>query len=248
MFYISQANFIPILNSLKTWNAVWTVLVRSMLLKIVQILARVDSVVNGITHCYILIIRLSLLTLSNRRCSHPRIENVIAIAHLLSKTVAPKPSSKILLATTYVRIYSPHKRFVTVRMLLDQESVSTFISLLNAYAFRELMAPFPLPALAKCNSSCVHHAAQNTIIPASPNGPAYYDRVYTSIINEIFTESIYTIGNTSPDSNPMNSDPLDIIIDVDYIFGMLVLDSVRKGFEHSLSRKIRFSAGFFPEQ
>jgi len=53
-----------ILNSLKTRNAVWTVSVRSMVGKI-QILARADNVVNGITCCYILIIPLSLLTLSN---------------------------------------------------------------------------------------------------------------------------------------------------------------------------------------
>ncbi|KYM95826.1 hypothetical protein ALC62_13525 [Cyphomyrmex costatus] len=44
-------------------------------------------------------------------------------SHLISKTVAPK--SQILLATALIRVYSPHNRFITVRALLDQGSVST---------------------------------------------------------------------------------------------------------------------------
>jgi len=70
------------------------------------------------------------------------------------KTVAP--SSKFLLATARVWVNSPHKcHFVTIRALLDQGSTLSSNHLLNAYAFRELIAPFPLPALAKCNPSCI---------------------------------------------------------------------------------------------
>ena len=75
-------------------------------------------------------------------------ENVTAVAtHFLTKTVAP--SFKILLATARVRVYSPHKRFVTVRALLDQGSVSVSNRLLNVYVFRELIAPFPVIGISE---------------------------------------------------------------------------------------------------
>jgi len=78
----------------------------------------------------------------------------------------------------------------------------------------------------------VSHAAQ--ITPASRI--LYYDRPYTSIINEIFTKSNqyrvqwkHVAGFELAD--PMSSDPIDIIIGAD-LFGMLVLDGVQKGSEH----------------
>ena len=50
----------------------------------------------------------------------------IVATHLLLKTIAL--SFKIQLAIVLVRIYLPHKRFITVRTIFDQESVSKFIS------------------------------------------------------------------------------------------------------------------------
>ena len=47
--------------------------------------------------------------------------------------------------------------------------------------------------------------------------------------------------------DPMSSDPIDIIIGAD-LFGMLVLNGVRKSSDMSLPRKILLKAGFFLDQ
>jgi len=59
-------------------------------------------------------------------CAPAKTDNVNAVASYVLSTVAL--NIKVLLATVRVRVYSSCKRFVTVRVLLDQESVSTFIS------------------------------------------------------------------------------------------------------------------------
>jgi len=57
--------------------------------------------------------------------------------------------------------------------------------LLNAYIFRELITPFPLSALAKCSPSYIMVNYSGVLRRTC----LYNDRVYISIINEIFNES-----------------------------------------------------------
>ncbi|XP_071578665.1 uncharacterized protein [Temnothorax nylanderi] len=159
-------------------------------------------------------------------------------AHLISKTVAP--NSKILLATARVRVHSSSGRFVTVRALLDQGSVSTLMTESLAQCLR-------LPKLRRAvfvtgigeTQSVVRHAAHITITPASHDGPAYST---TALILPSLTKYIpsrvetacqwkHITGLNLADSEPMSSDPIDVIIGAD-LFGMLVLDGVRKGSIH----------------
>jgi len=76
-------------------------------------------------------------------CASAKTDNVNAIAsYVLSKTVAL--NIKVLLATVCMRVYSPCKRFVTIRALLDQESVSTFI-IPNLILYLTFILPNRLP-------------------------------------------------------------------------------------------------------
>ncbi|XP_011687752.1 PREDICTED: uncharacterized protein LOC105449960 [Wasmannia auropunctata] len=158
-------------------------------------------------------------------------------SHLMSRTVAP--NSKILLATARVRVYSPLGRFVTVRALIDQGSVSTLMTESLAQSLR-----LPKVKRAVCitgigeTQSIVRSAAQITITPVSREGPAYST---TALILRSLTKYIPSRMNTActwkhvaglklADSEPMSSDPIDLIIGAD-LFGLLVLDGVRKGSE-----------------
>ncbi|KYM98772.1 hypothetical protein ALC62_10500 [Cyphomyrmex costatus] len=166
-------------------------------------------------------------------------ESVTVVAtHLLSKAVAP--SFKILLATARVRVYSPQNRFVTVRALLDQGSVSTFIS--ESLAKRLCLARINRSVLLTGINemrSVVRHAAHITITPVCRDGPAY---TTTALILRSLTKYLpnrvdtaynwkHVAGLELADRDPMSSDPIDIIIGAD-LFGMLVLGGVRKGSEH----------------
>jgi len=164
-------------------------------------------------------------------------ENV-TVTHLLAKTVAP--SFKIILATARVRVYSLHKRFVTMRMLLDQRSVSTFIykQALQRLRLSRINRSVSITSISEIQS-VVRHATQITIIPASRDGSAY---TTTAFILRSLTKYLSNQVNTAynwkhvaglelADRNPMSSDPNDIIIDADH-FGMLVLDGVRKDSKH----------------
>jgi len=124
---------------------------------------------------------LSLSTLSLD--IHTRIAR-LTLPYLLTETVAP--SSKILLAIA--RVYSLHKCFVIVRALLNQRSISTFISksLTQCLRLSRINRSVSIPALAKCSSSCVTLSKRYSGV--SRRICLYYDRVYISI-NEIFIES-----------------------------------------------------------
>jgi len=165
-------------------------------------------------------------------------ENV-TVTHLLAKTVAP--SFKIILATARVRVYSLHKRFVTVRVLLDQRSVSTFIYkqvLIQRLRLSRINRSVSITSISEIQS-VVRHATQITIIPASRDGSAYTTIVFIlRSLTKYLSNQVNTAYNWKhvaglelADRNPMSSDPNDIIIDADH-FGMLVLDGVRKDSEH----------------
>ena len=164
-------------------------------------------------------------------------ENV-TVTHLLAKTVAP--SSKIILATARVRVYSLHKRFVTVRVLLDQRSVSTFIykSLTQRLRLSRINRSVFITSISEIQS-VVRYATQITIIPASRDRSAY---TTTAFILPSLTKYLSNQVNTAynwkhvaglelADRNPMSSDLNDIIIGAD-LFDMLVLNGVRKDSEH----------------
>jgi len=82
------------------------------------------------------------------------------------------------------RVYSPHKHFVTVRALLDQGSVSMFISNL-AQRLRLSRIHRSVTGISEMQF-VVRHAAQIMITPTTAL-PILC--IYISIINEIFTES-----------------------------------------------------------
>ena len=110
-------------------------------------------------------------------------ESLPAVAtHLLSKTVAP--TFKILLATARVRVYSPHNRFITIRALLDQGSVSTFIfeSLAQRLHLARINRSVCITGISEMQS-VVRHAAQITpnYSDASRRTCLYHDCIYTAI-------------------------------------------------------------------
>lgn len=84
--------------------------------------------------------------------------------------------------------------------------------------------------------SVVRHAAHITITPASHDEPAY---ATTALILRSLTKYLpsriqnvgswtHVVGLELADNDPLNNDPIDVIIGAD-LFGMLVLDGVRKG-------------------
>ncbi|KYN02013.1 hypothetical protein ALC62_07192, partial [Cyphomyrmex costatus] len=159
-------------------------------------------------------------------------------SHLISKTVAPK--SQILLATALIRVYSPHNRFITVRALLDQGSVSTFIteSLAQRLRLSRMNCSVFITGISEMQS-VARHAAQITITPASSEGPAY---TTTALILRSLTKYMpsrvrsaynwkHLTGLQLADRDPMSSEPIDVIIGADLV-GMLVLEGVRQGNEN----------------
>ncbi|XP_018392969.1 PREDICTED: uncharacterized protein LOC108772023, partial [Cyphomyrmex costatus] len=159
-------------------------------------------------------------------------------SHLISKTVAPK--SQILLATALIRVYSPHNRFITVRALLDQGSVSTFIteSLAQRLRLSRMNRSVFITGISEMQS-VARHAAQITITPASSEGPAY---TTTALILRSLTKYMpsrvrsdynwkHLTGLQLADRDLMSSEPIDVIIGADLV-GMLVLEGVRQGNEN----------------
>lgn len=159
-------------------------------------------------------------------------------SHLLSRTVSP--NSNILLATARVRVYSPHGRFISVRALLDQGSAATFIteSLAQRLRLSRLNRSMFVTGISEMQS-VVRHSAVITITPAHCDEPSFST---TALILRSLTKYLPSKVKTSPtwghitgltlaDHDPMNTDPIEVIIGAD-LFGMLVLDGVRKGSEN----------------
>ncbi|XP_029163264.1 uncharacterized protein LOC114934724 [Nylanderia fulva] len=159
------------------------------------------------------------------------------MSHLLSKTVAP--NLIFWLATARVRVYSPVGRFITARALLDQGSVSTFIteSLAQRLRLSKINRSMFVTGISEMQS-VVRHAAHLTITPANRDEPAYSTtalilRSLTKYVpNRISTTGTWNHvdGLQLADSDPMSTDPIDMIIGAD-LYGMLVLDGVRQGSE-----------------
>jgi len=198
------------------------------------------STVNVITRYFILINLLSPSNLSNRRRAPQRKPGMRTLSRrmysIISKIVAPK--TKVLFATARVRVYSPYKYFVTVRALLDQRFISTFIIESLTQRLVRINCSVCLTGISEMQS-VVHQAVQITISPAYRDGPAHST---TALILRSFTKYLRNRVNTVynwkhiaglklADSNPMKSDPIDIIIDAD-LFGILILNDVRQGSEN----------------
>jgi len=97
-------------------------------------------------------------------------KNVNAVAsYVLSKTVTQTP--KFCSRSARVRVYSPYRRFITVRALLDQGSVSTFIteSLAQRLRFIRINRSVCISEM----QSVMHHTVQITITPSYRDRPAY---------------------------------------------------------------------------
>jgi len=139
-----------------------------------------------------------------------------------------------------VRVYSPHNRFITVRALLNQESVSTFISesLAQRLRFARIHRSVCITGISEMQS-VVRHAAQITITPGHRDGPAYITiafilRSLTKYLPDRVDTAYkwkHVTGLELADRDSMSSDPIDIIIGAD-LFGIFVLDGVRKSSQH----------------
>ncbi|XP_024887554.1 uncharacterized protein LOC112464651 [Temnothorax curvispinosus] len=166
-----------------------------------------------------------------------KIESEVA-SHTVSQTVSP--NSQILLATARVRVHSSDGRAVTIRALLDQGSAATLITESIAQCLR-------LPKISRSvcvtgigdTKSIIRHAVTITLTPTSCDGPAYsttalimksLTRYKPSRVNSMRSWKHIT-GLKLADSEPMNLDPIDLIIGAD-LFGFLLLEGVRKGAEN----------------
>lgn len=156
-------------------------------------------------------------------------------SHSLSNIVTPR--SIILLATARVRIYSPHGRFIYARALLDQGSVATLISENIAQCLRlaKVRQTTRITGIGE-SQSLSHYAAHIRVTPSSGDGPAYSTLAYViKSLSKYLPNRVnstcrwaHTLDLNLADSDPMSSDPIDLIIGAD-LYGMLMLDGVRKG-------------------
>jgi len=99
----------------------------------------------------------------------------------------------------------------------------------------------------------VRHAIQITITPAFRDGSAYTTTAFILRLTKYLLNQVNTAYNWKrvagfefADNNPMNSETIDIIIGAD-LFGMLILNVFERVPNMNLPRKIRHSAGFFPD-
>ncbi|XP_071581069.1 uncharacterized protein [Temnothorax nylanderi] len=156
-------------------------------------------------------------------------------SHLMSNTMTPK--STVLLATARVRIYSPQGRFVYARALLDQGSVATLISENIAQRLRlaKVKQTTRITGIGE-SQSLLHSAAHICVTASFGDKPAFSTTAY--IVTSLSKYAPNRVQSTSQwahisdltlaDRNPMSSDPIDVIIGAD-LYGMLILDGVRKG-------------------
>ncbi|XP_046145641.1 uncharacterized protein LOC123988926 [Osmia bicornis bicornis] len=148
-----------------------------------------------------------------------------------------KTNTGILLSTARIRVHSLQGRTVQARALLDQGSVATLISENLAQILR-----LPRNKQNTCITgiggiqSWANHTARITITPLVRTEPVYSTTAiilktltqYTPKRHSSVTNWNHIAGLELADTDPMSSDPIDIVIGAD-LFGQLLLDGVRKG-------------------
>ncbi|XP_018395706.1 PREDICTED: uncharacterized protein LOC108774166 [Cyphomyrmex costatus] len=155
--------------------------------------------------------------------------------HFVSKTVSPNSSG--LLATARLRLHSPHGRTVTARALIDPGSVVTLIteSIVQCLYLPKFKHAVCVTGVGETQFP-VHSATNITVSPTFSDGPAYSTNAlilksltkYLPNQNLLVDQWRHISDLTLADSEPMSRDPIDIIIGID-LYGMLILDGIRKG-------------------
>ncbi|XP_077272766.1 uncharacterized protein LOC143903178 [Temnothorax americanus] len=146
--------------------------------------------------------------------------------------------SPVLLATARVEIRSPSGRTCVARALLDQGSEVTFITgrLAQVLKMRRIKMPISISAVGCVDAGTCRYAAQIKIHPIGRAHPGL--TTMASILNSLTNYSPAPISPhnswshladlTLADPDPMNSDPINILIGAD-LYSKLILDGVRKG-------------------
>ncbi|XP_029161713.1 uncharacterized protein LOC114933355 [Nylanderia fulva] len=130
-----------------------------------------------------------------------------------------------------------HGRFQWARALIDQGSVSSFITenLVQSLRLPKLNTAVRVTGIGETQTS-VRHAVHLTITPSNADTPVYRT---TALILKSLTRYLpnrldipeqwpHLNGLSLADPDPAGSDPIEIIIGAD-LFGSLILDGVRKG-------------------
>lgn len=145
----------------------------------------------------------------------------------------------ILLAIARVRVISPQSRYAVVRALLDQDSDATLISenLVQLLQLKKIKRSIRVTGIGDTIST-VKHAVTINITPRDQNVPALSTTAlvisnptkYVPIQVEQARLWPHVSNLELADNLLMNSDPIEFIIGAD-LYGQLILDDVRKGFE-----------------
>ncbi|XP_076660019.1 uncharacterized protein LOC143363291 [Halictus rubicundus] len=143
----------------------------------------------------------------------------------------------VLLSTAHVQVHSQHGWRTTVRALLDQGSAATLISertaqLLRLNRTRQLIR---VTGIGEAQS-VAHSTVRITVSPAMKDRPAYST---TAVILKTLTNYVPPRKRTEinwshisdlelADSNPMSSEPIDLIIGAD-LYSQLIVGGIRRG-------------------
>ncbi|XP_076660639.1 uncharacterized protein LOC143363994 [Halictus rubicundus] len=143
----------------------------------------------------------------------------------------------VLLSTAHVQVHSQHGRRTTVQALLDQGSAATLISertaqLLRLNRTRQLIR---VTGIGEAQS-VAHSTVRITVSPAMKDRPAYST---TAVILKTLTNYVPPRKRTEinwshisdlelADSNPMSSEPIDLIIGAD-LYSQLIVGGIRRG-------------------
>lgn len=156
----------------------------------------------------------------------------------LFSTSSVKSRPQILLATARITVSSQAGRQIIGRALLDQGSEITFISekFSKILKLRRIRMPISIAAVGGVNAGTCRHAADINI---SPYNRAYPVLKTTASILKFLTKYSpppvssninwsYLNDLALADPDPLNDDPIDIIIGAD-LYNELIFDGVRKG-------------------
>lgn len=159
----------------------------------------------------------------------------IAHTHLMSKTTLS--NTRVLLATAWIEVRSTAGRASRVRALLDQGSVATLITENLAQRLRAPRQKISMSIVGIGGvSTSAKHAVTISVAASDRTDPAYST---TAVVLPSVTRYVPDRIETNPawshlrglplaDTDPMSSDPIDIIIGSD-LYGLLILEGVRKG-------------------
>lgn len=160
-------------------------------------------------------------------------ESTTINSHLFSKTSFSK--SRILLATAWIKVSDSNGRRDIVRALLDQGSVTTLITERLTQRMRLSCSHMSVSITGiDATAATVKHAAQILVFSRDGSGSSLFANVLVlkSLTNYILqrvktiTTLAYLRQLNFADDDPINSDPIDIIIEAD-LYSAILLFGVR---------------------